>query len=81
VTAPRAPFPTEAPRRLIDTHSNRFAYQLVAGAAVRLSPKLSLTAQYRWFSAGEIHGEDLAANKIASRHAGHNIDVGIRVRL
>lgn len=81
VTAPRAPFPTEAPRQLIDTHDNRFAWQLMGGAAVRLSPTLSLNAQYRWHSAGNFGGRDLAGNPFASRHAGHNIDIGIRIRL
>ena len=81
VTAPRAPFPTEAPRRLIDAHDNRFAWQLMGGAAVRLSQSLSLTAQYRWHSAGDFGGRDLAGSPFTSRHAGHNIDIGLRVRL
>ncbi len=81
ITAPRAPFPTEAPSRLIDTHANRFAWQLMGGAAVRLNPSLSLTAQYRWHSAGDFGGQDFAGRSFTSRHAGHNIDIGIRVRL
>ena len=81
VVAPRAPFPTEAPRPLIDTHANRFAWQLMGGAAVRLSPALSLTAQYRWHSAGDFGGRDLAGNRFNSHHSGHNIDIGFRVRL
>ena len=80
VIAPRAPFPTEAPMRLIDDQANAFAWQLIAGAAIRLSPKLALTAQYRRFSAGEILGKDLVSHKFSSRHAGHNIDIGLRVR-
>jgi opacity protein-like surface antigen len=67
---------------LLNDHANRFAYQVMGGAAVRLSPTVSLTAQYRWFSAGDLHFHDLGANRPVTRHhAGHNIDIGIRVRL
>jgi opacity protein-like surface antigen len=80
IIAPRAPFPTEAPMRLIDDHTNAFAWQLMAGAAVRLSPRLALTAQYRRFDAGEILGKDTVNHNFSSRYAGHNIDLGLRVR-
>lgn len=82
VTAPPANAPTLPPRALLNDHASRFAYQVMGGTAVRLSPTLSLTAQYRWFSAGDLHFHDLGAGRpVARHHAGHNIDIGIRVRL
>lgn len=82
VTAPPANNPASPPLALLNDHASRFAYQVMGGAAVKLSPSLSLTAQYRWFSAGDLHFHDLGANRPVTRHhAGHNIDIGIRVRL
>ncbi len=80
VTAPPANNPSSPPLRLLNDHASHFAYQLMAGTAVRLTPSLSLTAQYRWFSAGDLHFHDLgAARPVTRHHAGHNIDLGVRV--
>lgn len=82
VTAPPANEPTSPPLALLNDHDSRFAYQLMGGVAVKLSPSISLTTQYRWFSAGDLHFHDLGASRPVTRHhAGHNIDIGIRVRL
>jgi len=76
--APRAPFPNETPRELINDGETRFAYQLIGGLAVPISRRAALTAQYRWFDAGMIEGEDLRGEAITRDHSGHNIDVGLR---
>lgn len=80
-TAPRAPFPTEAPRRIVDTRVSAFAWQAMAGASVRLNHRLSLIAQYRWHSATDLKGADLSGFALKRDHAGHNIDLGARLRL
>lgn len=77
----RTPFPNEAPRLIVNDHKGEFAYQAMAGAAYEISPGVSLTAQYRWFSAGKVHFRDLSASEHIREHRGHNIDLGVRVRL
>ena len=81
VFAPRAPFPTEAPRGIVDTHMSAFAYQLMGGASIQLTPRLMLSAQYRWHSGGELQGKDLSAFPLSRDHAGHNVDIGLCIRL
>ncbi|MBI1365516.1 MAG: outer membrane beta-barrel protein [Alphaproteobacteria bacterium] len=76
--APRAPFPTEQPRQLIDDRAGSFGYQVMAGIAVPVSDRVSLTAQYRWFNAGKFKGQDLRAEGATYDHAGSNVDVGLR---
>lgn len=78
VFAPRAPFPTEPPRELIKDSDTRFAYQLMAGAGVRLGSRILLTAQYRWLDAGTFEGKDSRGERFIRKHAGSNIDVGFR---
>lgn len=77
---PRAPFPTEAPRTLIDGSDSNFAYQLMAGLDARVSPRLAVVAQYRWFDAGTVRGTDSQGVAFATGHQGHNFDVGVRLR-
>lgn len=77
--APRAPFPTEAPRQLINDSDSRFAYQLMAGAAFRVSSRWKLTAQYRWLDAGTIHPYDSRRERTSYAYRGHHIDLGLRV--
>ena len=77
--APRAPFPTEAPRQLINGSDTRFAYQLMAGIAIPLSPRLKVTAQYRWLDAGTIHPLDSRGEQTSYDYRGHHIDIGVRV--
>jgi OmpA-OmpF porin, OOP family len=76
--APRAPFPTETPRQLIKDSDTGFSYQLMAGAAVPVSDKLSLTLQYRWFDAGTVKGKDARGEQFTRDHAGSNVDIGLR---
>jgi OmpA-OmpF porin, OOP family len=77
--AARAPFPTEAPRQLINDSDTRFAYQLMAGAALRVGPRLQLTAGYRWLDAGSIHPYDARGERTTNTYRGHHIDLGLRV--
>ncbi len=79
--APRAPFPAEAPRQLIKDGDTRFAYQLIAGVAVPVSQGVALTLQYRWFDAGTVEALDVRGERITRDHAGHNVDIGIRIDL
>lgn len=80
-TAARAPFPKEAPRRIYNSRFDGFAYQLMGGGALEVTPGLSLTGQYRWLSAGTLKGKDLGNFPATRRHAGHNIDLGVRIGL
>ena len=80
VFGPRAVFPAEPPRELIDDGDRRFAYQLMAGAAFWVSPSVALTGQYRWFDAGTVGGLDSRGERFVRDHDGHNVDVGVRFR-
>jgi len=77
--APRAPFPTEDPRRLIDGDDTRFAYQIMGGVSARISKSLSFTLQYRWFDAGTVTIADSRGEATTRDVAGHHIDAGLRV--
>jgi opacity protein-like surface antigen len=78
--APRAPFPSEPPRQLIKNGETRFAYQLISGVAVPVGEKAALTLQYRWFDAGTVKTNDERGQETTRNHAGHNVDLGLRVR-
>lgn len=75
---PRAPFPTETPRTLIDDSGSNFAWQLMAGVSLPIARRLALTVQYRWFDAGTIDGHDARGERFTERMSGHNADVGLR---
>jgi opacity protein-like surface antigen len=75
---PRAPFPTETPRPLIDDSGSGFAWQLMAGASLPIARRLAFTAQYRWFDAGTIDGHDARGQRFTEKMSGHNVDVGLR---
>jgi opacity protein-like surface antigen len=77
--APRAPFPSEAPRQLIKDGDTRFTYQLIGGIAVPLDSGLALTLEYRWLDAGTINAKDVRGERITRGQAGHNLGVGLRV--
>lgn len=79
--APRAPFPTEDPILIIDDHKGDLTYQLMAGGAYEISPGISLTAQYRWMSAGDLHFRDRSNFEVIRKQQGHNFDIGLRFRL
>ena len=50
----------------------------MAGLSHPLARHLSLTAQYRWFDAGTLHGLDSRGQAATRDVAGHNVDVGLR---
>ncbi|WP_426032609.1 outer membrane protein [Caulobacter sp. DWP3-1-3b2] len=70
--------PPTAPVQLIDDHVHGFAWQAVAGVAVPLSPRWELTAQYRYFDAGTLHGDDTRGEDFQTKIHGHNVDLGVR---
>lgn len=76
---PRPAFPTEAPRRLLDDSSSSTAWQLMAGASYSLTPRWSVTAQYRWFDAGEPDAKDVRGERATFDVAGGHIDLGARL--
>jgi opacity protein-like surface antigen len=78
-TVASKPFgPPTPPTTLIDDSPHGFAWQLMAGAAVPISPNLSLTAQYRWFDAGRLKGHDTRGQSFRTEIAAQNLDVGLR---
>lgn len=78
VVAPPAFTPAAAPVTLIEDRISGFAYQLFGGVDVRVSKRLSLRAQYRWFDAGTLDGLDSGRRPLERSHSGHNIDFGLR---
>ncbi|MGH6785317.1 MAG: outer membrane protein [Novosphingobium sp.] len=78
---PRAFAPTEPPRTLTDVKDTRFAYQLIGGLSVSTGKRVTVSAQYRWLDAGSIRGSDTAGVPFVSKHRGHNVDIGLRVRI
>lgn len=77
--APRAPFPAEPPRQLIKDDDTRFAYQIIGGLAMRATTALTLSVQYRWLDAGTIEGLDVRGQIFKRDHAGHHLDLGLRI--
>jgi opacity protein-like surface antigen len=72
--------PAAPPSQLIDDHETDFAWQLMAGAAVPVTARLAFTAQYRWFDAGTVVGKDSRGERMTREIAGHNFDLGLRLR-
>jgi opacity protein-like surface antigen len=70
--------PPTAPVQLIDDKVDGFAWQAMAGIAVPLSARVAITAQYRWFDAGTLHGLDTRGQPFRTSIAGSNVDLGIR---
>ena len=79
--APRAPFPTEPPRVLIDDRDGGFARQLMGGVAFAVSDRVALTAQYRWLDRGDFEALDVRGEAVRRENRGHNVDFGLRVSL
>jgi len=79
--AARAPFPNETPFLIMNDHKGEFVYQAMEGAAYEISSGISLTAQYRWLSAGKVHFRDLSDFEHIREHEGHNLDLGLRIAL
>lgn len=77
--APRAPFPTEQPLRLIDDSDKGFAWQAMAGFATPLNEALDLTVQYRWFDGGTFEAVDSRRENVTRDIRGHSFDVGLRL--
>lgn len=78
VIGPRAIFPTEQPRRLIDDRDRGFAYQAMAGIALPVNDRLRFTLGYRWFDEGRFTGVDGRGEEVTRTRGGHNIDAGLR---
>ncbi len=70
--------PPTAPTQLIDDHVNGVAWQAMAGMAVPLSARFAVTAQYRYMSAGTLHGQDTRGQDFQTKIHGHNVDLGVR---
>lgn len=66
------------PTRLIDDRDTVFAYQLMGGVAVGLTPRVRVFGQYRWLDAGTINGRDARGERFTRGISGHNIDLGLR---
>lgn len=71
--APNAP-----PSQLIAFSETRFAYQLMGGFSLPLSPHAALTVQYRWLDSGTVHGLDARGQRATRSLRGSNVDVGLR---
>lgn len=66
----------------LDDKATVFAWQAMAGASLPVTRSLELTAQYRWFDAGNIGG--LVTNlgqDFTIDVQGHHFDVGARLKL
>lgn len=62
----------------IDDSATGFAWQAMAGASLRVTGKLSLTAQYRWFDAGTVDLTSELGQAEATEVDGHHVDIGAR---
>lgn len=78
--APRAPFPTEQPRLLVDDRDGAFAWQAMAGLAFKVNDRLAITTQYRWFKPGDFVGVDRRNEPASYEQSGGAIDVGLRMQ-
>lgn len=78
VIGPRAVFPTEQARLLIEDEDSGFAYQAMAGLSVPVNERLSFTLGYRWFDEGRFVGVDGRNQEVTRERGTHNIDVGLR---
>ena len=67
-----------APSQLIEDHVNGVAWQAMAGMAVPLSARFAVIVQYRYMSAGTLHGEDTRGQDFQTKIHGHNVDLGVR---
>lgn len=61
-----------------DDSGTTFAWQAMAGAALRVAPHLDLTAQYRWFDAGSPDLVTAAGQDFTIDVDGHHVDLGVR---
>lgn len=62
----------------IDDSATEFAWQVMAGAALSVSSRLALTAQYRWFDAGTVDHVTELGQAVATSVDGHHVDIGVR---
>lgn len=70
--APNSPFVH------IDDSATQFAWQAMGGAALQVGPRLSVTAQYRWFDAGTVDHATEVGQAVSSDVDGHHVDIGLR---
>lgn len=72
--------PTGPSVALIDDDQTNLAYQAMAGFAVPLGDRLSLTLQYRYFNGGSIDGTDTTGHAYHSELTSGNVDAGLRIK-
>jgi len=70
--------PTAPPQRRVDFDETGSAWQAIAGVSWSISPKLDLSAQYRWWDRGDVEGLDLRGERVVIGVASHNLDLGLR---
>ena len=63
---------------IADDHDHVFAYQLGAGVAYALTPKISLTADYRYFATRDAQLKDISGD-FDSEFRNHSVMGGVRV--
>ncbi len=64
----------------IDDEDTVFAWQGILGVAIPLSDRLDLTADYRYFNAGDVDLQTNAGGSIDSEYASHSAMIGLRYR-
>jgi outer membrane protein OmpA-like peptidoglycan-associated protein len=63
-----------------DDEDTVFAWQAIAGVAVPLNQHLDLTADYRYFDAGDVDLTSTAGVSIDTEYASHSVMIGLRYR-
>ena len=71
--------PTAPPSQILDIKDTHFAYQLMGGVSVAVTPHLALTAQYRWLDGGTFRGVDSRSESATRTLHGSNVDLGLRL--
>lgn len=64
----------------VDDEDNVFAWQAIAGVAIPLRDRLDLTADYRYFDAGDVDVHTSAGSRLNSEYASHSVMIGLRYR-
>ncbi len=64
----------------IDDEDNVFAWQGILGVAIPLNDRLDLTADYRYFDAGDVDLQTDAGGSINSEYSSHSAMIGLRYR-
>jgi outer membrane protein OmpA-like peptidoglycan-associated protein len=64
----------------VDDEDNVFAWQAIVGFAIPLSEQLDLTADYRYFDAGDVDLQTDGGASVNSEYAAHSAMIGLRYR-